>query len=463
MEKKWSFIFVLAASVFLVGCANQSMPGYQKVYQGYDIPQSLVDTVQRRMVAEGLKQAVVTRDTVGRLRLAGQYKDEDEVDKAFIISQSLVGIKSTSPFYPDNVVEKRWQKDAENSLADYFKQKKQAKLTGPGKKYALVIGINKFIDPILTEIQGEDDARIMGLVLANYGFEVSSMLGERATKKNIENAVAEMERKLGSNDSLFIYVSSHGNPPIPTPSNGDERKMSIAAYDSGDINPQSRSKDNTSYQLNFQKTSIKDTLIQKLAQRPTAATRVIIDTCYSGEILKDLPSEGATYQAQQHPQQQHPGTHPGCSVHAHRQDEEGINFHVKARAQVRRRACCAGKPAVGGVQKNREGCERHQQANRHGTGEGVCDQGRGAPSKDGAKRGDPVARAKAPAPSEKAGRKKHAHRDGVREPHAPARRAESNKQRQRSQQRELGKQSGHGAAVSRSHGASSVMDATVLG
>ena len=125
------------------------------------------------------------------------------------------------------------------------------------------------------------------------------MLGERATKKNIENAVAEMERKLGSNDSLFIYVSSHGNPPIPTPSNGDERKMSIAAYDSGDINPQSRSKDNTSYQLNFQKTSIKDTLIQKLAQRPTAATRVIIDTCYSGEILKDLPSEGAAYQAQQ--------------------------------------------------------------------------------------------------------------------------------------------------------------------
>lgn len=330
-------------SLFLAGCANQSMPGYQKVYQGYEIPQNLVDTVQKRMYAEGLKQAVVTRDTVGRLRLAGQYKDEDEVDKAFIISQSLVGIKSTSPFYPENVLEKRWQKDAENALADYFKQKKQAKSSAPGKKYALVIGINKFIDPILTDIQGEDDARIMGLVLANYGFEVVSMLGERATKKNIEAAVAEMDKKLGVNDSLFIYVSSHGNPPIPTPANGDERKMSIAAYDSGDINPQNKSKDNTSYQLNFQRTSIKDTLIQKLAQKPTAATRVIVDTCYSGEILKDLPSEGAAYQAQQNQGQFEKASVSLASWSGEAYTSKGISFVADANASANANASKNGK------------------------------------------------------------------------------------------------------------------------
>ena len=284
----------------MVGCANQSMPGYQKVYQGYEIPQNLVNAVQKRMQTEGLKQAVVSRDTVGRLRLAGQYKDEDEVDKAFIIAQSLVGIKSTSPFYPENVVEKRWQKDAKNAMDDYFKQKKQAKLSAPGKKYALVIGINQFIDRThLPDIQGEDAARFMGFVLSSYGFEVMSVLGERATKINIEAAIRDMEGKIGSNDSLFIYVSSHGNPPIPTSANGDERKMSIAAYDSGDANPANKSKDKTAFMLNLQKTSVSDSLIQKLAQKPTSVTRVIIDTCYSGEILKDLPSEGAAYQAKQ--------------------------------------------------------------------------------------------------------------------------------------------------------------------
>ena len=300
MHKKWNFLLAIIISIFLVGCANQSMPGYQKVYQGYEIPQSLVNTVQKRMLAEGLKQAVVTRDTVGRLRLVGQYKDEDEVDKAFIISQSLVGIKSTSPFYPENVLQKRWQKDAENAMDNYFKQKKQAKLAAPGKKYALVIGVNHFIDSKnLNEIQGEDDARFMGIILTSYGFDVMSVLGERATKTNIEATIRDMEGKVGSNDSLFIYVSSHGNPPIPTPANGDERKMSIAAYDSGDISPTNKSKDRTSFMLNLQKTSVSDSLIQKLAQKPTSVTRVIIDTCYSGEILKDLPSEGAAYQAQQ--------------------------------------------------------------------------------------------------------------------------------------------------------------------
>lgn len=300
MRAYFNIFYALIISVFLVGCANQSMPGYQKVYQGYEMPQNLVDAVQKRMYLEGLKNAVVTRDTVGRLRLAGQYKDEDEVDKAFIIAQSLVGIKSTSPFYPENVLEKRWNKDAENAMSDYFKKKKQAKLNAPGTKYALVIGVNKFIDSEhLNEIQGEDDARFMGFVLNSYGFNVMSVLGERATKYNIEAAIRELEEKIGSNDSLFIYVSSHGTQPIPTPANGDERKMSIAAYDSGDINPNNKSKDKTSFMLKLQKTSVSDILIQRLAQKPTAATRVIIDTCYSGEILKDLPSEGAAYQAQQ--------------------------------------------------------------------------------------------------------------------------------------------------------------------
>ena len=300
MYKRCNFLLVVMASLFLIGCANQSMPGYQKVYQGYEIPQNLINTVQKRMITEGLKQAVVTRDTVGRLRLAGQYKDEDEVDKAFIISQSLVGIKSTSPFYPENVLEKRWQKDAGNAMDNYFKQKKQDKLSAPGKKYALVIGVSNFIDSKhLKEIQGEDDARLMGIILTGYGFDVMSVLGERATKNNIETAIRDMEGKIGSNDSLFIYVSSHGNPPIPTPGNADERKMSIAAYDSGDTNPNFKSKDSTSFMLNFQRTSVSDRLIQKLAQKPTAVTRVIIDTCYSGEILKDLPSEGAAYQTQQ--------------------------------------------------------------------------------------------------------------------------------------------------------------------
>lgn len=292
-------VMAFALTVLLTGCANQSMPGYQRVYQGHQIPANLVDLVQKRLHTEGLKEATVSHDTVGRLRLAGKYRDEDEVERAFIITQSIVGIQSTSPFYPENVQEKRWEHEAGNALADFFKRKKQAQNNAPGKKRALVIGINQFMDlKHLTDIQGEDDARLMGMVLANYGYHVMSLLGEQATKANIESTIEKMDQVLGSNDTLFIYISSHGNQPVPTPNNNDERRMSIAAYDSGDTATSRTSRDKTAYLLNLQRTSVRDTLIQELAQKPTVVTRVIIDTCYSGEILKELPSAGAAFQAQ---------------------------------------------------------------------------------------------------------------------------------------------------------------------
>lgn len=285
---------MLALALLLAGCANQSMPGYQRVYQGYQVPQGLADAVQARLLAEGISQAVVGRDSVGRLKLNGVYRNEDEVERAFIIVQSIVGIQSTSPFYPENVQERLWEGEAGAALSDYFKRKKQAHSNTPGKKRALVIGINRFQSyPQIPDIQGEDDARLMGIVLANYGYDVRSLLGERATKAKIESEIANLDQVLGPNDTLFIYVSSHGSQPVPTPGGGDERKMSIVAYDSG---PVTSRMDSTSGLLTIQRTSVSDTLVQRLARKTSAMTRVIIDTCYSGEILKNMPSVGSAYQ-----------------------------------------------------------------------------------------------------------------------------------------------------------------------
>ena len=285
----------LALAILLAGCTGyQSMPGYQRVYQGYQVPQNLADAVQARLRTEGISQAVIGRDSVGRLKLNGVYRDEDEVERAFIIVQSIVGIQSTSPFYPENVQEKRWEREAGTALSDYFKRKKQAQSNVPGKKRALVIGINRFQSyPQITDIQGEDDARLMGIVLANYGYDVRSLLGERATKAKIESEIANLDKVLEPNDTLFIYISSHGTPPVPTSGGGDERKMSIVAYDSGPLNS---SMDRTGGALTIQRTSVSDKLVQRLAQRTSAMTRVIIDTCYSGEILRDMSNVGSAYQ-----------------------------------------------------------------------------------------------------------------------------------------------------------------------
>lgn len=281
---------ILVGSLLLGGCAASQMHGFQNAYQGYSIPEPLIEQIRVELKKASLVSAQVTRDNVGRVRLTGSYRDEDEVDRAYLIAQSLVGLKSTSPFYPENIQEKRWETDAKRALSQFTKAK-QGTASAPGVKRALIVGINKFRDPRLSDILGEDDARLVKREAEKAGYQTITLLGPEATKANIEGAIERMKRELGVNDSLLIYISSHGNQPMPKPGMRDARKMSIAAYDTGDPGMPS----NLDFRWKVHTTSVPDTKVQELAQLPTRQTRVIVDTCYSGEILKDIPDESRRY------------------------------------------------------------------------------------------------------------------------------------------------------------------------
>ena len=283
-------ILILAGPILLGGCAASQMHGFENAYQGYSVPEPLVEQIRLELKRVGLTNAQVTRDNVGRIRLVGNYRNEDEVDRAYLIVQSLVGLKSTSPFYPENIQEKRWEADAKRALAQFTKAGLN-RASAPGVKRALNIGINKFQDPRLSDISGEDDARVVKREAEKAGYRTITLLGSEATKANIEGALERMKRELGVNDSLLIYISSHGTQPVPRPESRDARKMSIAAYDTGDINM----RENVGFKWKVHTTSVPDSKVQELAQLPTRQTRVIIDTCYSGEILKDIPDESRRY------------------------------------------------------------------------------------------------------------------------------------------------------------------------
>jgi hypothetical protein len=279
----------LSLILLLSGCAANQLHGYENVYQGYSIPQPLLDTIQAKFRQHGLAGARIERDSTGRVRLAGNYRDEDEVDRAFVIVQSIVGLKSTSPFYPENIAEKRWEADARQALA----KQADARLAAlPGRKLALVIGIGEFRDSKhFTPIPGEDDARIVEAAARKAQYQVTALLGNKATKASIEDALRRLEADLRPSDSLFIYVSSHGTRPLPVASGGDARRMSIIAWDSGDA-----AIDNEpDYYVNLQRTAVSDGLVQRLAKKPTRNTRILIDTCFSGEMLKGLPDESRGY------------------------------------------------------------------------------------------------------------------------------------------------------------------------
>lgn len=290
MIKRTCSAVLVLLTLLLAGCAAKQMHGFENTYYSYNVPQSLLDKIAAKLRQEGLVNARIERDSVGRVRIGGSYQTEDEVDRAFVIVQSIVGLKSTSPFYPANISKQRWEIEARQGL----ERLAQAERAAPraGRRVALVVGINTFRDGNrLLPIQGEDDAVVVKRAAEQAGYKVTSLLGSQATKAAIEAALARIDRELHPEDSLFVYISSHGTPPLPSARGGDERKMSIVAWDSGDAAIRTK----TEYDLKLHRSSVSDALVQQLAKRPTRNTRILIDTCYSGEMLKGLPDESAGY------------------------------------------------------------------------------------------------------------------------------------------------------------------------
>ena len=281
--------FILMGVVFLTGCAANQLPGFQNTYYSYNVPKSLVEQIKTNFKQYGLPNAQITRDSVGRIRLAGSYQNEDEVDRAFVIVQSIVGIKSTSPFYPEDVKEKRWESNAKQAIEKFNKENRNS-LARPVKR-ALIIGINNFRYDRISSIQGEDDARLVKERVEKAGYVTTALLGAQATKSNIEAAIDKMKKSISPNDSLLVYISSHGEQPLPSSKGGDARKMSIIAYDTGAFSY----RDNADMALKIHATSVPDTKVQELVQMQARQKRVIIDTCFSGDILQGISDTSSQY------------------------------------------------------------------------------------------------------------------------------------------------------------------------
>ena len=79
-----------------------------------------------------------------------------------------------------------------------------------GRYHALVIGIQNY--QYLTKLKTPlNDAREIARILRyKYGFEVTLLLDETATRKEILRSLEELRRNMKETDSLLIYYAGHG-------------------------------------------------------------------------------------------------------------------------------------------------------------------------------------------------------------------------------------------------------------
>jgi len=141
-----------------------------------------------------------------------------------------------------------------------------------GSYYAVIVGIADYPGSFSDLSYTDDDAREMQAALLRYANwhaeNIQLLIDAHATASNIELAIADIGRRVHSNDVFLFYFSGHGTnkPDQPPYDELDDRDEYLCAYDE-DVSD--------------------DQLSVWLAELSTTNIVVIVDTCFSGGMITD--------------------------------------------------------------------------------------------------------------------------------------------------------------------------------
>lgn len=247
----------------------------------------------------GITGGWVIQDSQGRVELQGEFKDEREVDLAFSLSQTVVGVRWVSPVTPQHIKVKEWEECLSRLLSGQqcgpaAPVPPAADESPPGpvaNKYALVVGVGRF------------QARIQPLQYANkdaYDFyrylldptggnfrreDVILLRDEYATRENVVRALNEIRQRAQADDFVLLYFSSHGTPPDKFGG------VHVVTYDS-EVKPRER----------IWETSVTEGILREFVQKVKAKRLIVVmDACYSNgaytQISGFLPPGGKSLEA----------------------------------------------------------------------------------------------------------------------------------------------------------------------
>jgi len=106
------------------------------------VTDSHIQQINGLFAQNGVGGGFVVLDSYGRIELKGQYEDEIQVDRAFSLAQTVVGVKWVSPVTPEDIKVKEWEKRLGVSLQPGCGPEARCWGDGPvgpiRKRYALV-------------------------------------------------------------------------------------------------------------------------------------------------------------------------------------------------------------------------------------------------------------------------------------------------------------------------------------
>jgi len=140
--------------------------------------------------------------------------------------------------------------------------------TAGGAYYALVVGIDRYKPPLRQLRTAVNDAQAIAKILRErYGFQVTLLLDDRATRASILDILYKDRGKLRENDNLLIYFAGHGHLDkdadktywLPADADSESNSNWISA----------------------------DDLNNDVRAQPARHILIISDSCFSGGLTRD--------------------------------------------------------------------------------------------------------------------------------------------------------------------------------
>ncbi len=270
-----SALIVLIAAVMAL-----AMPG-SVTAQSTSVTDDHIRQINGLFAKNGVPGGLVVLDSYGRLELKGDYEDEFQVDRAFSLAQTVVGVKWVSPVTPENIKVKAWEKKLGSLFSRAAVLKPQVRGDGPvgsiRNRYALVVGVGKFKSGITPLQFAVRDATLFYRFLNEQaGFSKNNtyfLADQNATSSNILKYLTAIRNAAQEDDLVVVYMSSHGTPPDKFGG------VYIVTYDT-EVNPRERV-----WHTSVAESALKD-FVENLKARRLV---MVLDTCYSNGAYRAIP------------------------------------------------------------------------------------------------------------------------------------------------------------------------------
>ena len=204
----------------VVVCTLAASAAAQSPLQPSPVTSAHLSHINTLLKTNGLRGAWVQRDRLGRVELQGEFGNEREVDRAFSLAQTVVGVRWVSPVTPQRIKVKEWEECLSNLLSGGRcgappPSKPDAASPGPvAEKYALVVGVGTFKNRIQQLQYANKDAYDFYTYLVDPAGghfprqNVVLLRDEHATRANVTLALQDIEKRAQENESWSSSTSA---------------------------------------------------------------------------------------------------------------------------------------------------------------------------------------------------------------------------------------------------------------